>query len=329
MFCRISNSSICGLETVALENDLVRALIIAGKGADLLEYVWKPTGANCFHRSNIPFEAYSSRDLKKERLASHTEMGLGGWMTVLPHRARYKDIELTQETGGIGATVPWEYIVVENSDVTVSVKFCTDLPVIPMRIEKVFTLADGSASLTIDETVNFHGDEPVEFTWTEHAMFGGDFVDEDTVVCLPSERAFDAWAHMAAPDKPLDSFINPASAFPLKGGAKNSTLFDLRRPLPTSYNGSEFIVFDKLKEGRAGLHNAKSGLSISLSWDKALFPYMRSLYQSGDSIIIGLEPGDDMFSGFEHSLKRGTYTKLLPGENITTSFCLAYHKTEQ
>ncbi len=319
MSCKITAGDIFGLSTVTLENELIRALIIAGKGAELLELEWKPLGVNCLYRSDVPFEAYSGRNLAENRLKSHTEMSLGGWMTVLPHRAKYKGIELEQGNGGIAATVPWEYAIALKEEKAVSVRFFVNLPLIPMRAEKTFTLRDSSGELIIDESVTFNGDGPILFTWTEHAVFGGNFVDENTVISPPSGKAFDAWAHMEAPENELSYFEHSIEAFPFKSGP-----YTLSCPLPKNYGGMEFVVFRNLSDGRASLYNPKIGLSLTLAWDKHRFPYMRSLYRSDGACVVGLEPGDDMFSGFEHSLKHETYTKMHPGEKISTSFSLKY-----
>jgi galactose mutarotase-like enzyme len=240
-------------------------------------------------------------------------------MDSLPHRGFYKDIELSQQTGGIAPTVPWIGETAQAQD-RVSVCCTVELPVIPFRIEKIYTLREGSATLEITESVRFKGDAPVSFTWTQHALFGGDFIDEHTRIEIPAQRVFDAWAQMRNLAECPEAFVYPIEQIPLRG-----TMRDLRHPLPPEYNGNEFLVFMDLNQGMAALTNPDLGLKVRLHYDVQRFPYLRSLYQSdADGIIIGLEPGNDRFSGFAHSYKYGTYTTMYPGETIDTWFKLEY-----
>ena len=319
MPCRIEHGTIYTLQTVALENEHLRAVVLVGKGADLLDFIWKPQNVNALYRSDTPFEAYRDADLSKERLRCHSDRSLGGWMDALPHRGLYKGIELTQETGGLAATVPWSCEVVRDAPDEASVRCSVDLPIFPMHVEKTFTLREGSTVLTVGERVTFNGDEDVRFTWTQHALFGGGFVDESTVVDVPSDRLFKAWAHMADPGKPVPGCEDPVSAVALGRG-----VFDFRRPLPPDYAGSEFVVFNHLTDGAAALRSKSRNLTLRFGWELSRFPFLRSLYLSNGGCVVGLEPGDDLFSGFEHSLRYGTCTTMHSGETIATSFTLGF-----
>lgn len=301
-----------GLDAVRLENDRVSALVLPGKGCDLLEFVWKPGRVNCFYKSDTPDDSFRGLDLKANRLRSHSDRSLGGWMDALPHRGRYKDMELTQETGGIAATLPWEYKI-SGDELNCQVL----LPEFPLLVEKTFTLLENR--LLIREHVTNRGDEPMAFTWTQHALFGGDLVDDATRVTVPAACAFDAWAHMADPDRGVEPHCYPIKEARLKHGVA-----DLTRPLPPDYPSNEFVVFRGLAEGWAALTNTASHLSITIRWDLGRFPYLRALFQTEGKYIIGLEPGDDSFSDFEYSQRYGTFTAMEPGEIIDTCFSLEY-----
>lgn len=318
MALRIEVNNSYGVETVVLENDMLRAVILPGKGCDLIEFIWKNGNINCLYRSDIPAEAYRELDLKEQRLSCHSDRSFGGWMEALPHRGLYRDIELTQETGGTAATLPWDYSV-EQGDDELRLRCHVLLPMFPLEIIKVFALCDKESGLRISERVTHRGDMPMRFTWTQHAMFGGDFVDGQTRVLVPARYVFDAWAYAANPERGIDAFRFPVQAASLRQG-----IVDLTRPLPIDYPGNEFVVFQGLEEGIAILQNPNKKLSITLKWDLARFSYLRSLFQSRGGYIIGLEPGDDCFSGLKDSLANKTFTEMKPGATIETWFSLEY-----
>jgi galactose mutarotase-like enzyme len=301
-----------GIETVILSNDLVSAVILAGKGADLLEFIWKPLHINCLYRSDEPMEVYDHLKLSETRLLNHSDHLLGGWVDALPHRGSYKDVELSQDNGGIAATLPWHYEVVKNDKKVISIRLWVDLPVFPMHLEKTFTLYDNSSSLYIDETVTNQGDAPMSFTWTQHALFN--FLSDATTLEVDSDIVFKAWEHMADPGGPLEAYETNMREAELSQG-----MYDLRHPIKS--DRSEFVVFNHLGKGEAALMDKDLQLAVRLNWDIVQFPYLRSLYQGS---IIGLEPGNDMFSGFEHSLKYGTYKILQANEQTETSFILSF-----
>jgi len=321
MKCKIEVKYLHGIQTVIMETSKIRAVILIGKGADLFEFTYKELEVNCMYRSDVPMEIYNNLDLKKERLLNHSDRSLGGWSEALPHRGIYKSNILEQENGGIAATIPWEYNIVKDSDEYVELKTWVKTPVFPIYIEKTYILSqDDPYTLKISETVTNNGDMDMNFTWTQHALFGGEFLKGDITVDVTSDRIFKAWEHMENSNKKLSEYEDFAYAANMQQGC-----FDLRKPLPKGCKEYEFMVYNNLNEGKAAIVNHLFGLSVMLKWDLKYFPYMRSLYQHTDKgVIIGLEPSNDMFSGWEHSMKYGTYTRLSPKETINTGFLLSY-----
>jgi len=289
-----------GIETVILSNDFVKAVILAGKGGDLLEFTWKPLKYNCLFRSDVPMDDFDHLNLHEKRLLHHSDHLLGGWVDALPHRGIYQNIELGQDNGGIAATLPWHCETEKNEKEVIRVRLWVDLPVFPMHVEKTFTLYEDSSSLFIEESVTNRGETEMSFTWTQHAIFD---YPEDAVLEIDSDLAFKAWDHMASPGQPLEAY---------EADMKKAVL-----------SNSEFVVYNHLKKGEASLTNQENQLEVRLNWDINQFPYLRSLYQDG---LIGLEPGNDLFSGFKHSLQYHTYTVLKVKEKIETSFVLSYNQ---
>jgi hypothetical protein len=323
MACEVRVEMYQGLERIIIENSRVVATLLPGKGADLLAFIWKATNTNCLYRSDTPIESLAKLDLQKQRLRNHSDYSLGGWMEALPHRGSYQGFVLEQDNGGIAATLPWEYMILKVSKDEAAVKVWVDLPIFPLRIEKIYKLTEREPEvLAIAETVVNIGSEQMDFTWTQHALFGGEFLDGDVKVAVPSNSVFKAWEHIDCPGKALSAYEEAVAAVHLRQGC-----FDLRRALPKGCGDYEFVVYNSLEAGCAALINEQMGLAVELHFELEHFPYLRALYQHTEAgNVIGMEPSDDLFSGWEYSKKHGTYTSLAKGECINTKFSLAYRE---
>jgi hypothetical protein len=323
MASRVVVDTVAGYEVVGLENDWIKALILPGKGADLLEFIWKPLNLNCLLKAGT-VESLAGLDLRRARLASHRDRSLGGWMDVLPHLGEYRGIEFTEDTGGIAATLPWDWEPLAGEG-GAGIRCVVELPLLPLRIEKTFSIAKEGRALDMRERLTLTGNADARFTWVQHLMFAGDFVNDTTVIDLPTGTVFNAWEQQRNPGVDPDTFLYPLDKvrFSHRGGP-----FDLRRPLPPYYDGWEFLVFTGIQDPRAALRRDDLGLSLNLRWDLDCFPYLRSLYHTHRrGVTLGLEPGDSRYALWRDSLARGTYTAMKAGETRETWVSLEYGTT--
>jgi len=308
------------LPTITLENDKVKAVFLPSKGADLLEFIHINSATNAFYRTQLPIDAYSEIDLHCRRLGFHSEKLLGGYMNLLPHRGLHKGKVLEQNEGGIAATLPWEYDILENSSSQLKIKFYVLLPIFPLYAKRTCTLKTGETFLRIEDCVENASNEEILFTWTQHALFGKEILDEDTTIKLPSKTIFKAWEHAKQPYKKLEAFNANPYHVQLKQG-----IFDLSKPLKAGNPDYEFVVFKNLNAREVSICNQTLKLDFFFRWDIERFPYLRAVYKHGDDgPMVGLEPSNDMFSGWEHSQRYQTYTRLTPQASIVTSFQLGF-----
>jgi hypothetical protein len=319
---RIVVDAVAGYEVVTLENDWVKAVVLPGKGADLLEFVWKPLNLNCLLKAGT-VETLAGLDLRKTRLRSHRDRSLGGWMDVLPHLGEYRGVELTEDTGGIAATLPWAWKPLGEKEGP-GIRCTVELPVVPLGVEKTFRLIDGGSALEMRERLTLRGEAPARFTWVQHVMFAGDFVTGDTVIELPTDTVFNAWEQQRNPGMDPNAFLYPVDRIPFSPRGRP---FDLRRPLPPYYDGWEFLVFTGIAAPLAALRRDDLGLALDLRWDLDCFPYLRALDPTHrHGITVGLEPGDSRYALWRDSLAHGTYTAMEPGETRETWVTLEYRK---
>src|SRR5438105_3474891 len=98
-----------GLRTVVIENEMLRAVVLAGKGADVYSLVHKPTDTELLFRS-----PWGVRDpslyVPATDAGSWIDFYEGGWQTVFPAGGNqidsYRNAELGQH--GEASLMPWD-----------------------------------------------------------------------------------------------------------------------------------------------------------------------------------------------------------------------------
>ena len=123
--CRISDAwTFRGLRTAILENEVLRIVILIDKGADVYEFVHKPTDVDFMYR-----DPHGVRDPRTFTPTTGDNVGTwmdfyeGGWQTVFPgggFPSEYKgaDMGLHAEAN----MVPWDAMIVEDTPERVAIK---------------------------------------------------------------------------------------------------------------------------------------------------------------------------------------------------------------
>ena len=185
--CRVSDAwTFRGLKTAVIENELLRVVVLIDKGADIYQFVHKPTDTDFLWRS-----PWGVRDPTVRMPTTGAGEGLwmdvyeGGWQTVLPGggfptQHMGADMGLHAEVN----TVPWDAAIVEDTPEIVSMRFWVRAARTPFFFEKTLTLRAGSAVLEIESRLTNEGEEPVHCVWGEHIALGAPFLSEDCVIDL-------------------------------------------------------------------------------------------------------------------------------------------------
>lgn len=295
MKCRVKKKCISGIDVLYLESDLLRVSILAGKGGEIYEMIYKPLEMDILLKTPGRLTQYEGRDLSRERLTWYSELFTGGWIDVLPGMAIYKDINVTMEAAGIAATMPWNYEIVSECGESAAVRLFVDLPVVPISVEKTITVKQGDARLLVSERIINKGDAPICFTWVQHSAFGGSFLDEDVEIILPDHQL----------------------GMPMRATPPEVEGHDLRVPLPRGAEANVFITLRELSEYRFALRNHKKGIEVIMDWDGEAFPCLRCWYRSSKDIYtVALEPGNYYASSFDDTFKIGCHATLEPGQSM-------------
>lgn len=310
----IEESSLYGLRTVTLSNDVLRVRILPGKGGDINQITLLSSGISLLHVKEANFSKYQNRNLYESPLTHYSEDDTGGWQDVIPGFGRYGGKAITQAPLGIAATVGWDVSFEKEGDAD-AVLLSVDLPMFPLHLEKRIWLDQNGINL--EETVRNAGDCDADVTWTQHAMFGGSLLDENADISYPNDEILLSalWAKQGGP---VEKFLFGTDNVPMPDGAWH----DLRRMRARAQDG--ILVFTmKAKEGKCELYNRQMGVGIRMVWDREMFPYLRCCYQNTkDVYAMGLEPCNYYYSSFAETDRDRMYLHLESGEEKKTKLRL-------
>jgi hypothetical protein len=243
-----------------LDNDVLRVVVLPGKGGEIWELRHVPTDAQLLWHA--PWEL---------RPGPHVEPGsefddwyAGGWQDLLPNGDTACEVDGVRHSfHGESWALPWSCAAHDGT-----LELSASLTTVPLRVTK--TLSLDRATLRIEERVDNEGDRPVRFAWGHHPAFGGDLLDDGCVIDLPGGTietlpdAVDATSRLAS---------GARSAWPYARGRDGDDV-DLRGvPGPDARTHDLALVTD-LADGWCVLRNPGRRLGLALKFPRDVFPWL-------------------------------------------------------
>jgi uncharacterized protein DUF4432 len=310
---RIREFEWLGLRAFAVENELLRVGVLAGKGSDVFEFLYKPR--------DVDFVWLTARGFRPPELARSFIDGYGGgWQEILPNGgAASSNAGATFAQHDEVALLPWDYAIVEDAEERVVVQLSVTCAKAPLRLVKDIRLEAGSARLEVAETLVNESPVPVQLMWGHHIAFGAPFLAPGARVRLPEG---------------VEGIPHPAA---LNDGGRRVAAERFRWPLASSPEGEEVdlsvlppagtasdIVYLTGFPDRAWYEVDDDGLGLRVEWDAGVMPYLWFWQEFGRTVgypwygrhwNVGLEP----FSGYPtnglaEAVANGTALELAPGE---------------
>ena len=319
--CRLAEYTFQGQRVLFLENEFLRVGVLVDKGADIFQFLHKPT--------DTEFMLHTPRGIRPPAVqsvasswGSFLDYYEGGWQEILPNggpACTYKGIEFGLH--GEVSTVPWNCAIdVDTPDsvrVTLSVRpFRT-----PFFLQRSMTLRQGESNLLIEETLSNEGREPMQYMWGHHPAFGAPFLGPECHVDLPGDVLT------------VETFAGAAGTR-LHGGHRHRwpmvterevAALDFSRPDPSGTGHEDLGYVVDLPEGWYALTNQKTQVGFALTWSLETFPYLwvwRQFNQSngypwyGQVYTLALEPWTSYPSaGLLAAIANGTAATIEPGES--------------
>ena len=334
--CRISDQYVFnGYRTIVMENELLRVSILADKGTDIFEFLYKPLDIDFMWRNALGFQHPANFvPTINSKGGNFMDYYHGGWQEIFPiggGPCDFKGAEMGQH--GEIALIPWEYQILIDTEEEISVRFTVRTNRTPFYLEKVLTMKANTPILYIKETVVNEGEEEINFMWGHHPAFGGRFLDETCVIDAPAgkvESFFDAQpTNRVAPGE----YTN----WPMIKSVDGLEKVDLSKVPPKESRSMDMCFLTELEDGWYGITNTGKKVGFGMRWDKELFPHIWYWMVFGGAYgypaygryyNLALEPFSSYAphrGGFPEILKENGHLRLGAGESITTELmAIAY-----
>ncbi len=313
-----------GLRTVVLENEVLRAVILADKGADISSLVHKPSDTEFLWRS-----PWGVRDPRRYVPTDGDGLGVwidhyeGGWQTVLP--AGGGPVSYQGASFGIHGEanlMPWDHQILEEGPHAASVRFRVKLARSPFEVTREVSLEAGRPTLTVRQSVSNVGADPFDIVWGEHIALGAPFLADGCILDHPGGTV-----HVHASDMGPTSRLEPGSATPWPhAAAKDGGKVDLRH-MP----GADADLFDQayigdLAGGWYAVTNPDRNLGFAVRFPEDVFRYLwywqvfgggHGYPWWGRTYNVGLEPFTSYPNdGLEEAVRNGSALRVGAGETI-------------
>ena len=172
--CRVSEFVLKGYRSVALENEKLRVTVLADKGTDIFEFLYKPLDVDFMWRSPAGLRAHANYVPSSAREAgSFMDFYEGGWHEMFPNcgaRSVHQGAELGQH--GEVALLPWNYVITRDKSDVIEVRFNVRTVRTPFHLTKTLSLRRNEPVLRIRERVTNESGQEVDFTWGHHPALG-------------------------------------------------------------------------------------------------------------------------------------------------------------
>jgi hypothetical protein len=324
--CRISNETISGWRAVVMENDLLRLTVLPDKGADIYNFIHKPSGIDFLFKA--PWELQPPGALPREGSGDLEFLWNyeGCWQELFPSANdpctyRGRPIPFHGEV----ATLSWEDQVVQADLEEIVVRFSVRCRQTPFRLERLMRLRQGEASLTLAETVINESGEPAHFVWGHHCVVGPPFLEAGCRLETPAQLI------MTIPEMyEQTARLQPGQREPWPTAKvrsdKGGGAVDLRQvPGPEQHSHDDVYLTD-LTAGWVAVTNPRLDLTFSLRWDPAVFRWIITWQPYGGAeamplagaYALGIEPWISR-SNLEGAVAAGEAIELPGGASFSTT----------
>ena len=267
--CRVTEFILQGHRSVALENEKLRVTIIADKGADIYEFLYKPLDVDFLWRTWTGLRERSHFEPTSPRASgAHMDYYEGGWQELFPNCGNlsfHQNAEIGQH--GEVLLLPWRYAITKDEPDEIEVRFDVRTVRTPFHLVKTVSLRRNEAVLRIHERVTNESGQEVDFTWGHHPAFGWPFVDESCRVDVPRchIRTF-------AEYNPATSRLKAGqtSAWPMAEGIDGGEVDLSRIPAPDVAT-HDMVFLEGITDGWYAITNTSRRVGFALRYPADVF----------------------------------------------------------
>lgn len=321
---------------IRLENERVLVTLLPEKGADIYEWVHKPSGIDVLWKSpwglrrpgsGIPSSFQSS--------VTWIEWYPGGWQVLFPSGGgpcTYKGVELSYH--GEASAIAWDIADLDSNKHEAWARLTTRLARSPFALTREIVLPADGNSFLLRETIRNDGGEPMEYMWGHHPAYGAPFLSGDCRI--------DTNARALIAD---DTYDPPASVMDVDGrfswptALRAGAATDLSSVPGEETARASLAYFDDYDDvAWYGITNLHLGIGAGLAWRREDFPhawFWQEMHASPGFpwykgvYVMAIEPnttypGQGLVTA---SQKTGTQRLLQPGESRTAEIRAVLYET--
>jgi galactose mutarotase-like enzyme len=325
--CRLDDRIIWqGYRAIVLQNELLQIVILVDKGAEIIQFLYKPLDVDFLWRSPNGLrraEHFATADGTKA--SPFFDRWGGGWFEVLPNGGPATSVAgAPLGTYAETTDVRWQYRILQDDPEEVRVGFWIKTYRTPFLLQKTLTLKSGSPALFIEEKLTNLGQEAVHFMWGHHPVVGEPFLDEYCRISAP-ESIVQVLHAEDGPDHRMG--LHQEAPWPVIEDRDGAPL-DLRIVPPKTRQAMDNCYLKDFANGWISVHHTQKKIGFGMAWDANVFPYIW-LWQAfgggigypwyGRSYCLGIEPWASYpCAGLKTAIENQTARQLAPGTSLDT-----------
>ena len=318
--CRIRQYVYKGVDMLSMENSKVKAVIALGKGADIVELVYKPMDIDFMWHSFNELGKTPPHPTAASGGGSFLDLYAGGWQDLFPTygaRSLYYGAEIGQH--GEACLYPWDCTVVRDDPEGVEVCLSLRLTRSPFFMTKTLSLEEDQTALVIKVRIVNESASTQRFMWGQHPAFGIPFLDDSVRLHMDGTPTVSVLAGAISNRCPFDK--ETSGSWPMLPAADGKMMDMSRAYAPEDRINMEYCISD-LKEGKYEVVNHNLNLGLRMTWDKEVFPYVWvwGMYCGldqypwfGRAYVMGIEPWSSVPGNFAQVEKDGNLLSLAAG----------------
>ncbi len=325
--CRIRRYNYNEVDMLSMENSKIKVVIALGKGADIVELMYKPLDIDMMWHSFNELGKAGHLTTVASSSGNFLDSYSGGWQDLFPTyggRSLYNGAEIGVH--GEACLYPWNVKIIRDDPTNVEV--CLTLRTLrsPFLLSKTLSLTEDETSLTISESITNEGTSQQSFMWGQHPAFGVPFLDESVRLHISGTPTVTVPASVIAHHCPFNK--ETTGRWPFLPSMEGKMIDMSRAYSPEDRLYMEYYL-SGLTEGKYEIVNHNMNLGLRMSWDKNIFPYLWvwGMYCGidqypwyGRAYVMAVEPWSSMPGDYAGARKAETLLSLAAGETLNSKF---------
>jgi galactose mutarotase-like enzyme len=307
-----------GHSALWLENESLRVGVLLEKGADIFEFLYRPSGIQILMEMPAGLKPPAG-GLQGEFLDNYE----GGWQELFPNHGDACEFRgHAMPMHGEVALLPWEVQVLEDDDSETCLHLQVRCQKTPFLLERIMRLRAGTAQLELLENLTNESDKPCEFVWGHHVTLGEAFLNGGSRLDIPART-------ILTPDvlfEPGTARLAPGQTSPWPSARdRTGKTVDLASIPGRKIHSHDDAFLTGLERGHYTVTSPRRGLRFSLDWDETIFPWVAFWQPYGGAdqppftgmYGVGLEPWISRYPLAE-ALEKGQAMRLAGWASLQT-----------